>query len=197
MKVTIVIQRSPEWVRAQRLETGDNTPVSIKVVCSVCELSHDARKVLLEAGDGYYQKEYDHVSYNSEYVMGTYFKHGCEAFYLDSDTPTAAEIDAAILAAYRKIQQARAAYLAEKKQEAAKEAAMKDARTLLQDELSALGRQVSSVRDDCTTLAKFLASMPYTQLEEALQRAYPQNAFDMQRRIEGASPVLIFDEDRE
>ena len=113
MICTITITRSPQWVSAQRLARAENVPEKITVPVLVAELSQAGRTLLLRWGGGYYPAIQNKLAFNREFepVRDSYY--GSLEFFVDSDAPTAAEIDAAILAAGRVLDQKREAWQAE------------------------------------------------------------------------------------
>ena len=87
--VSIKTYRSDSWLRAERLETAERVPESICTDYVLSDMSLDARAVLLAVGNGEYAEHVGDI-------------HAC-SIVVDSDSPTAAEVSAAIVRLYAEI----------------------------------------------------------------------------------------------
>jgi hypothetical protein len=98
--VKITLHRTPEWVWARRVETGENVPEQIDVLVLVEHLPHEVREMLLEAGNGSYPDEFaGDFRHDYRWIYRTKYRYGHVPIIVDSDEPTFGEIAAAILAA--------------------------------------------------------------------------------------------------
>jgi hypothetical protein len=201
--IKVTVARSAEWVTARRLESGTNTPERITVDVPISGLSLEARKILLAAFNGGYPSEFK-GNFDQLYQFSGYSTYGVRSPIVDAESPTVEQIDAAILAANAALAEKRAAYQAEKsarqaKQEAEQQAEeqrkqkLAEARNLLAAEL----KELAEVKDDRRVLAEFLAKVPQDALRGTLKRmASSESAIaDLEKKVEDASPVVIFDED--
>lgn len=99
--ITITVRRSDKWVAAARLDRAANVPQDIDVGVPLNLLSVDARKILLEVGGGQYPTKLSLLHYRADFTLSSsWASYGSESFRVDSDSPTADQIDDAILNAY-------------------------------------------------------------------------------------------------
>lgn len=96
--INITVTRSNNWVAARRLATGRNVPGTVAVPVDPADLSERARAILLQSWGGSYA-DCHRIRYDQGYCINPYSTYGSEAFRVDADLPTTAEIDAAIIAA--------------------------------------------------------------------------------------------------
>ena len=87
--VSIKTYRSDSWLRAERLSTSERVPESICTDYVLSDMAIEARAVLLEVGNGEYAEHVGDI-------------HAC-SIVVDSDSPTAAEVSAAIVRLYAEI----------------------------------------------------------------------------------------------
>jgi hypothetical protein len=206
MKIKITVERSREWIAAQRLMTGDNVPESVEVDVEVSELSEPARAILLTAGRGSYpDRWYGAYNESHQWCNGGYYGR-CNA-RIDGHAPFTPEaLSDAIMDADLRLAEKRDEWKETKRQRdeererqeaerAAKEAKITEARALLADELAAL----KQVKADRLILAEFLASIPNDALRGAVKaQAHSAEAVEeLCKKLEDASPVYIFGEDEE
>lgn len=204
MKCTITLTRSDKWIATERLTTGDNVPTYMDVEVTVSELSEPNRARLLAYGCGTYPATLPAIQLSNRNEPNRMAGYGREKFMFDGYTATAAEIDVAISAAYDRIATDRAE--AERRQaertaeEAAskarreeKQAAIAAARELLAYELE----QGQQCEKDRQILSEFLAAVPQDALRGTLRRLAGEvdAADELQKRVEDASPELIFDDE--
>jgi hypothetical protein len=179
-------------------------------------LSEPARRVLLAAGGGEYRKQYGGFGFSNSFVFNSYdptwCSFGIDYPQVDSDTPTPAEIDAAILAMAARVEAKRVQAESEKAEaeerrqaeaeaKAEKTRRLAEARELLKDELSqqaASGQRHSEARD---MLADFLAFVPQDAKRGALKAMAADtvgcSVETLRKQIEDANPYStdVFDED--
>ena len=116
MITSIAIHRSDAWVEKQRLQRGENVPETIDVDVSPFCLSEAARAILLQIGNGKYDESYHFLPYGERYTPlppGGFSRRGRINFVVDSDDPSAAQIDSAILDAGKQLDDRRAKHESE------------------------------------------------------------------------------------
>lgn len=106
--INVTINRSSEWVRAQRLATGRNVPASIVVAVDPAELSKECRAKLISVHGDY--REVKRLGYDQSYRVTTLdsgYHFGAEHVQIDADAPTVQQVSDAILAAFARVEAAR------------------------------------------------------------------------------------------
>lgn len=211
-KIKIIIERSEQWVREQRLATGQNIPQRITAEVDPAELSIPARVLLLgQSWSGEY-RDIDGWGFNKQYqwASGCYF--GTVRPVIDADEPTAEQIDAAIrlmddaLLAKRAeadaLEAEREKEAAERKRaEAEKAAKTAEARELLAEELESSANRYRRLGADLDLLADFLSFVPQDAKRCALKSLAADraeaDAETIKQRIEDANPyrTSVFDDD--
>jgi hypothetical protein len=140
--VKVTVHRTPDWVRARRIETGANVPERIEIPVPVDQLPREVRELLLEAGGGKYPSDFAgdfrqdyRWTYRSDYHFGQL------PIIVDADEPTPAEVAAAILAAdeQRRRKKIEAEEKARQLEERERERAEEWARLPLEQRASAAG----------------------------------------------------------
>lgn len=213
MQITISIRRSDEWVKAQRLERGENVPEYLPITAEVSSLSKAAREVLLSVTHGEYAKDYRKLEFDNEYRFSPWSSFGSEYVLIDADTATPAELSAAIEAASDRLAIRRDTLAVEKAERDAREAReaaerkereakLAEARELLKDEIARLNSKYDDADEDRTTLAEFLSVIPQDAKRGALKAlsGAPEKIESLRDKIENAapSPFYVFrDEDDE
>jgi hypothetical protein len=98
--VKVTVQRTKDWVRERRLETGENVPETIKVEVPVDQLPREVREMLIEAGCGSYPDEFaGDIRQDYQWAHQYGLRYGRVPIIVDADQPTPESIAAAILAA--------------------------------------------------------------------------------------------------
>lgn len=103
MHSAFTVRRSAEWLAKRRLALATNVPEDIEVTIDLSELSTEVRGLLLSYRGGEYSPRYHRLDYNSDYRPAPWSFYGSAYFRADSDSPTAAEVNDAILAAFAQI----------------------------------------------------------------------------------------------
>lgn len=204
MKVNITVKRSKAWVAAQRLETGTNVPEEVVVPVQACDLSHESRKVLLQAGNGGYPSTFA-GNFNESHAWKDdgWRSFGRIDLMVDDVAPSPAQIDAAILAADARLQAKRTEWEALKesqRQEAARKQAEEDrkaeARELVKAELDALKAERDQLKKKRDVLADFITEAPQDALRGILKSIAAERgrneAEKLKQEIEDASPWVVF-----
>lgn len=208
MKINVTIRRSDEWVKAQRLATGENVPEECTVAVEVSQLCEDVRQRLLDWMGRYIDLR--DINFGQDYTPSRYgATYGRVCFKCDSVSPTPDEINMAIIGAFKELDAKRSACLAEKaareEKEAAeqaakaeKERALSVARELLAKDLAERDK-LKQQRDE---LSAFLAAIPLDALRGTIKRLVSDESEIAARikLIEDASSVWIFsnrDDDEE
>lgn len=140
--VKVTVHRTPDWVRARRIETGANVPERIEVAVAVDQLPREVRELLIEAGGGKYPSDFaGDFRQDFRWMYRSDYHHGQVPIIVDADQPTPAEIAAAILAADAERRQRKAKAEEEARQRAQQERAMAEewARLPLHQRASAAG----------------------------------------------------------
>jgi hypothetical protein len=98
--VKVTVQRTKDWVRARRLETGENVPETIEVDVPADQLPREVRELLIEAGGGAYPDEFaGDFRRDYRWMYRSDLRYGRVPIIVDADQPTPDAIAAAILAA--------------------------------------------------------------------------------------------------
>lgn len=205
MLVNVTVSRSADWVKARRLETGENVPTEITVPVEAKELSPESRRILLEYGHGNYPDAF-RGSFGQDYTFNSWSNYGRCLPLVDADNPTTEQIDAGIREAARQVAEKAAKAARERKEREEREeqqrrereereAAIIQASELLAAEL----HQREQWHKDRATLAEFLAAIPMDAKRGALKAlAHGPDAVEaLQKRVEDASPIWIFEDDDE
>lgn len=195
MVVKMQVNRSAEWCKEQSLLRGCDVRRDIDIGVEVSDLSLESRRVLY-VNEGYS----GNLGFNNRYLWTHGWSYGREYLLIDSDAPTVAEIDAAILAADERLRVRREEDLvrqkavqeeaeAKRKSKEEHEAKLAEARQLLAKELA----ELEKVKEDRQTLAEFLSRVPDDALRGTLKAmAHTQQAIDeLRERVENASPKLL------
>lgn len=181
--VKITLHRTPEWVWARRIETGENVPERIEVDVPVDQLPHEVRKLLLEAGSGSYPDEFaGDFREDFRWMYRSDYHHGRVPIIVDADQPTPAEIATAILAADAERQRQKAKADEEARQRAQREQALAEewARLPLHQRASAAG--VCIARDLQTGTMSACGLQMYDI--EVLRRYAPEALAEAIREVE-------------
>lgn len=209
MKINITIKRSKQWVTSQRLACGENVPTEIVCEVDVAELSEHARRmILVQSTDGSYE-DIRVFYHGSDYQWGWGSRYGWYIPQIDADAPTAAEIDAAIVALdanlvarreeiARETAKQKAEEAACKAEQEAAEAARVEARCLLSDEIAKLVDARNEAANDRLTLSEFLAAVPQDALRGTLKKiaTSPEAINALREKVESAATLWkIFDDD--
>jgi len=214
MKVTIKVQRSDEWVRAQRIARGENVPETVSVDVETCELSETVRRFLLDYGRGEYRSVTNRFTFNPQYKWNSWNSwsiYGSDMPHIDADAPTAEQINTAILAMDARLTDRRAKHEVDEWQrrvneeaaeaeKAARQAKIVEARELLAEDIATLTNRADKAEKQRDTLAGFLVKIPDDALRGTLKSlANSRNAIaTLQQELENASPeVAIFADDDE
>lgn len=174
----IRVQRSSEWVRDQKIRTGENVPEFVVVDVDPKEFSTEVREFLID-----YLGEYSRLNYirfDSKYVPLKDSGYGKRPIVVDKDQPTAADIEQvirAILADLLLECQKLARYKNKKKAEAdarqqeqqLKEEKLQEARELLASELETGRRYKEDAALLCRVLSKIDDSVIETAVRDILQ----------------------------
>jgi len=216
MDINVTMHRSDPWLEQQRLATGENVPSEITVPISVGAFPPVTRRLLLGVHADY--RDIRHLGFNQEYEVMCldsqgYCTYGRTLLYCDEETPTAAGIEAAILAAFGVVAAKRVAYAGRKRsrqQEEARKHAEKEAhdqgiagaKVVLAKVLASLAQQRDDALADLAEVCDFLARVPQDALRGALKARVcdeePHMIAALRAKIEDASPVRIFlDEDED
>jgi hypothetical protein len=98
--VKVTVQRTKDWVRARRLETGENVPETIEVEVLADQLPREVRELLIEAGGGSYPDEFaGDIRQDYLWMYRSDLRYGRVPIIVDADQPTPESIAAAILTA--------------------------------------------------------------------------------------------------
>jgi len=212
MAIQITIERSNKWVRARRLVTGTNVPDRITLEVEPSDLSTEARAALLAWGDGEYRVFTGGFTFNSSFELSHYSTWGRDYPQVDAESPTAAHVDAAILAANERIATKRAEWQTElerrraeaeveQQAKAAKEAALSSARELLAGEIAILERHTTNALERLVILSDFLCKVPLDALRGTLRKLAhdgQQSTIDaLQEKVEDAATRYVFTRDEE
>lgn len=204
MKVTISVQRSKEWVAEQRLHRGENVPDTISCDVEASSLSIPCRRVLLQqsCGGKKYPKDVNQFVFTDRFAWsGTSYGYGHFKPQVDADSPTTAEIDAAILLIDQQLkgrreewEEAEAKREATRKVEAAKKAAKVAARELLAEEIESIKNDNRKYQGEVITLSEFLCCVPLDALRGTVKNiCHNADATDeLIKKIEDASTAWIF-----
>lgn len=199
--IKINVKRSEEWVLAQRLARGTNVAESVTVDVNPAELSEAARAVILAQEGGAY-RDLHWISHNCQYEITMNSSYGREYLVVDADSPTVAQIDAAILAAAQRIDAKREeaklraeenarANAKREEEKAARKAKLAEARQLLADELKSGETALARLK----TLAEFLAAVPPDAKRGALRKlaanATEEAIAALRTEIENAAPCWV------
>jgi len=140
--VKVTVQRTEDWVRARRLETGENVPETIVVEVPADQLPREVRELLIEAGGGKYPSDFA-GDYRPDFrwMYRSDYHRGKVPIIVDADQPTPAEIAAAILAADAERRQRKAKADEEDRHRAERDRALAEewARLPLEQRASAAG----------------------------------------------------------
>lgn len=222
MKTVITIRRTDEWVKAKRLETGDNTPKEIQVEVDVATLSPDTRLFLLQTGRySEFCKEYKDFPYDAEFVFTPtgWGGKGSDKPIINSDNPTPAEIDAAIVDMQKRVAQAsieneekirkaiEEAAAAEERKKAA-EAERQKARELLADDLQKITRlanELAEANEKIAVLSELVSEIPADAFRGTLKKmaaqrgrvAYKEVWRDVDASCERVLPASINDDEED
>jgi len=101
--ITVSISRSAAWVRAQSIARCTGVPSTVDVAVDVADLSEDVRTLIYDYSGGRYPEKLVDLRYLSDFKLSTGSWHGREDFEIDGDTPTTAQVNDAIAAAYERI----------------------------------------------------------------------------------------------
>lgn len=204
MKISVTVQRSENWVKARRIETGENVPSEIKVEIETTDLSPTTRQLLLEYKSGY--QDIEKIKYDSTLKPNEYASYGYAYIKIDSDAPTPTEIDQAIMAAFAEIKGKRIKWEIEQAEREEAERQEEDkrkyrehelerARILLKDELDSL----KGLEAKHELLSEFVSWIPDDACRGALKAMHQDQTegslTDLQKRIEDASSWTVFDVD--
>ena len=100
MKASITIERSTEWLRAERLRTGENVPERISIRVDLTCLSEPVRAFLLAYSSGEYLSSYG--SFCMNWQTGAWNQYGrySKTYYPhhDGGPITIEDVDAALRA---------------------------------------------------------------------------------------------------
>jgi hypothetical protein len=148
--INVTVHHSDEWVKEQRLLTGENLPDSVIIIVKPADLSLEVRKVLLND----WSCKYDDVraiGYSRDWdIYPNYNNWGSERIFIDSHKITPQDVDAAILIAIGRIKDKKIRQeLEEKKEKAEQEAKAKrraDAELELKDVLADLRSQITQLQ---------------------------------------------------
>jgi len=215
MLIKLTIRRSDEWMRAQKLETGENYPERIDVEVRPADLTLAARKVLLEYEDnfcdflglGYAESGNKHRGWQRCYST--------ELFLIDSDNPSPEEISEAIIEADRRVdleidkmkkkkerdeERERVAAREEMERKAAAREEMERkaaAREEFADEFAELEAELEHCRRDRLLLADYIACFPHDAQIGALKimSREREDIDSLAERINSASPIELFSDD--
>lgn len=196
MRINVTITRSVDWVKQQRVVTGENVPVELACEVEVAELSPEARASLIAR----------YGEFRAVKCAYSRFAEN-EPFRADSDSPSAAGVSAAICHAHEVVldreakirverveRQAQAE--AEKARIAAREAELTAARELLGNEIRGLLERVCQAEADRALLGEFLHQIPDDALRGALREWVAESEVPVKRQaIENASPSQVFGDD--
>jgi hypothetical protein len=98
--VKVTVQRTKDWVRSRRLETGENVPETNEVDVQADQLPREVRELLIEAGGGSYPDEFaGDFRQDYRWIYRSDLRYGRVPIVIDADQPTPESIAAAILAA--------------------------------------------------------------------------------------------------
>jgi hypothetical protein len=206
MKIKVMVVRSDEWVKARRIETGENVESSIRVPVEVSELSQEVRQRLLDYD---YKGEYadlDRVHFDRDRLPTRYAGYGYREIKIDSDNPTAEEISQAVLDCFAEIGQERAKWEAdqaeraeEERQQAEiekyKQKQLSSARELLKEELD----ELKETKAKLLLLSEFVGEIPDDACRGALKSLHRKRTagtlVELQKEIEeSAVKYVVFDE---
>ncbi len=202
----IMITRSEDWVRNQRLARGENVPVAIQVAVDPASLSEAAREVWLQAGSGKYT-DLEYLRYNSGYEISQHGGYGQEDITIDEDAPTPAQIGVAMIVASLRVERKRqeadqrkaerqADERAKQEEQKAKDAAIKVAREVLAPMLTQLEADLAEAKLDVVTLSEFIAAIPADTKRGALKKLAEESteatAVSLRSKIEDAAAAMIY-----
>lgn len=204
MKIEFRFKRSADWIRAERLRTGENVPETGTVDIDVADLAPSTRELLLAAGNGEYVSPFNYLPAHRETAEISRWATTGIALQIDSyaDAVTAADFDVAIGVAEEQRQTLvaeRRAKLAEERRlaaaKAAEEQAIADARKLLADDLRSKDQLIDSLRERVSILSEALRAVDLDALRDMVDRTRAnQTAESREDDIEGAAEVWIFQE---
>lgn len=205
----LMITRSDEWTHAQRLARGENVHTSIEVEVSPAELSEPARDLLLRGGGGHYPDLLTEMPFTSDYTIASHGGYGTAKFCIDTDSPTVAEIDAAIVAAGKEVEDKKQEHDAriaakeaanQKEKEEREQAAAKRlaAREVLGEEIEVLERNFSDSKRSVAILSEFIRAIPPDAKRGALRKLaaddQEENEKNLRGRVEGAASVWVLND---
>lgn len=203
MNINVTITRSNEWVKAQRLATGDNVPNEVVVSVDPAGLSVDVRKRLIDWMGSY--GDIKKLPFDNTFNPNQYANYGTIPFVVNEMIPSREQIDAAIATAFSELDQKRAEYLAAKQEREEQQAAEKaekaekaqrltEARTLLADEIGKLTAERDKLSQQRDELSAFLVAIPLDALRGTVKRLVSGESEIAERinLIEDASSEWIF-----
>jgi hypothetical protein len=181
--VKVTVQRTADWVRARRIETGANVPERIEVAVPVDQLPREVRELLIEAGGGKYPSDFaGDFRQDFRWMYRSDLRYGRVPIILDVDQPTPAEIAAAILAADAERRRMKSEAEEKARQIAQRERARAEewARLPLQQRASAAG--VCVARDPQTGAMSACGAQVYDV--SALRKYVPEALNEAMREVE-------------
>ena len=181
MNINVRITRSDKWLREQKIKTGENIFRIINVNVDLANLSVAARTRLVDWLGGF--GDIGAITVNKDYMT---VKPGGECyghfeFIFDAESPTEADVDAAILNAFAELDLKRKEFLEheavkeqeqkEKEQERVKRVAeLAKARDIIGDEIKRISDELTDSSDRAGAIYDIMSKIPLDSLRIALKK---------------------------
>lgn len=201
MKINVTIKRSDEWVKQQRIETGENVQHEIQCEIDTAELTPENRKRILE-----YLRSYQDVKklfYDSTFSPNqSAWGYGSYSFCCDSVKPSPEDINKAIETAFNHLDERRKERLKQEEQrekerleklskEEAEKQKREEAKLILAKEIA----QLAEYKERVDILSEFIAEIPLDSLRGTLKKIVSSETEieNLKKKIENASSQWVFD----
>jgi hypothetical protein len=202
MKINVTVTRSKEFIKQQRIETGENVSDEVVVEIDTQMLDAKTRENLLSlTWSDSYPSDIRGIGFSNEFQPGTY-SYGREEIRVDAVSPQTLDVCVAIKTAFESIAAKREEWLARQaalqaereaaeKLKAEKAAKLEEAKILLKDIIDERDR----LKNKLSTVCGFLSEVPLDALRGTVKRLVSSDdkIDEYEQKIEDASPEWIFD----